>query len=191
LTGIDPFIPETINHENGVTILKGDIAQLEGQFDFIMANHSLEHMPNQHEVIQDISRLLKPGKFALIRIPVVSGYAWDQYHEDWVNLDAPRHFYLHTPKSLGIIAEQAGLTVNEIIFDSHALQFWGSEQYRRDIPLMDGKSYAVNPEASLFSDKQIKKYKEKARELNANGMGDMACFFVYKAEQYNLYQNYS
>lgn len=180
LTGIDPFVPKTICYENGVTVWKKALPELEGRFDFIMAHHSLEHMPDQQKVFQEIARLLKPQRYALIRVPVVSGYAWEKYRENWVNLDAPRHYFLHTPQSMRILVEGAGLDLKEIIFDSDALQFWGSEQYQQDIPLRHERSFAENQKLSVFSRKQIQKFREEARELNDRKLGDMACFYIYK-----------
>ena len=56
--------------------------------------------------------------------------------------------------------------------DSTAFQFWGSEQYKRDIPLYSARSWLVDPERSIFSKEQIEAYEGRARELNASGRGD-------------------
>jgi SAM-dependent methyltransferase len=36
----------------------------------------------------------------VVRIPAVSSYAWERYGVAWMQLDAPRHFFLHSPKSM-------------------------------------------------------------------------------------------
>ena len=145
-----------------------------------MLNHSFEHMPEPLQVLNKLYLLLNPDKYLLIRIPVAGSYSWRKYGVNWVALDAPRHFFLHTKKSIKILAEKVGFKLVDIIFDSTDYQFWGSEQYLNDIPLRDSRSYYENPNSSIFSKKQIKEFKAKAIELNKNNDGDCACFYLYK-----------
>ena len=79
---------------------------------------------------------------------------------------------------MGIIARSAGLAVSRVFFDSYALQFWGSEQYKRDIPLRDPRSYAENPETDLFSVSEIKDFERRAKDLNKRRNGDSAGFVL-------------
>jgi SAM-dependent methyltransferase len=180
LTGLDPFLPEAKIYENGVMIYNRSLSDLTGSYDFVMSHHSLEHMPNQLAVMKTVHRLLKHGRFFLVRIPVASGIAWKRYRENWVNLDAPRHFYLHTPASMKILADAAGFELRKITFDSTGFQFWGSEQYQNNIPLRSERSYAENPGLSSFSSSRVKEYERQARELNEKQEGDEACFYLYK-----------
>src|SRR5690606_13809129 len=113
-----------------------------------------------------------------IRVPVADSWAWRHYGTDWVQLDAPRHLFLHTRRSLDLLAADAGLVVERVADDSGAFQFWGSEQYRRDIPLRDPRSYAVNPRASDFTAAQIREFRRRAADLNARGEGDQASFYL-------------
>jgi len=107
----------------------------------------------------------------MIRLPVVNGEVWRSYRSDWVQLDAPRHYYLHSERSFKLLAEQAGLQVASITYDSTAFQFWGSEMYRRDIPLMEvhapGKSLS-----SFFSNEELASYEKRAVQLNEEHDGD-------------------
>ncbi len=180
LTGIDPFIRDDIHYENSVRIFKKSIFELEGQFDFIMLHDSFEHMQEPLAVFKELYLRLETKGCILIKTPVSGCFAWRKYGVDWVQLDVPRHLFLHTPKSIQILAEQTGLELRNITFDSTAFQFWGSEQYRRDIPLRDSKSYYVSPQASIFSERQIKDFDSAAVELNKKAEGDSACFYLYK-----------
>ena len=180
LTGIDPYLRQDISYKNGVKIFKKNIEQLQHQFDFIMLNHSFEHMNNPLSVLRQLHRILKPDRFILIRTPVASSFSWRHYGINWVQLDAPRHLFLHTPKSIKIMTSQAGLELADIVFDSTELQFWGSEQYIKDIAILDNNSYVKNPKKSIFTKKQIRQFKTKAVELNENHDGDSACFYLYK-----------
>ena len=180
LIGVDPYINKDISYDSGVRILKKDVQELKGDFDFIMMHHSFEHMPDSHLMMRELYRLLKPGRFALVRIPIASSYAWKKYGVNWVQLDPPRHLYLHTVKSMQILADESGFKLTDVVYDSFDFQFWGSEQYIRDIPLNDKKSYQVDPSNSIFSNDEIQKFREKAVELNKSKDGDQASFYLYK-----------
>lgn len=181
LTGVDAFISDDIFYKNGVKLLKKELSEIDKQFDFIMLHHSYEHMADPLHVLQELHRMLKSDRYVLIRIPVASSYAWEKYGGDWVQLDVPRHLFLHTVKSMNILADQVGFKIKETVFDSTEFQFWGSEQYRQGIPLRDSRSLSENLKNSIFSKKQIKEFKAKADELNKKQIGDQACFYLYKS----------
>ncbi len=179
LTGADAFIETDIFYPNGVKIYKRRLEKLEPFFDLIMLHHSFEHLPNPLETLQEIHRLLRKDKFCLIRIPVVN-FAWEKYGVNWVQLDPPRHLFLFTEKSLRLLAEKAGFTVEKIIYDSESFQFWGSEQYLRDIPLTDARSFKGDTSESIFTAEQIADWEKQAEDLNAQNRGDQACFYLRK-----------
>lgn len=180
LTGIDPFIENDVLYENGVRVFKKSIDELEGAFDLIMLNHSYEHMPQPLSILKELYRLLKPDCYVLIRTPVAASYAWRKYGVNWVAIDAPRHFYVHTPKSIQLLAEQAGFELKHVFFDSHAYQFWASEQILKNIAVTDSHSYAIDSKASIFSEQEIEDFMAQSSALNKTGEGDAAGFYLYK-----------
>ena len=180
VTGIDPFISETISNGNGLKILKKNFSELEGEFDFIMFNHSFEHMENPLEVIKQSNKLLKANKFLLLRIPVADSFAFKHYRNNWCSLDAPRHIFLHTKKSVEILAKKSEFEIKKINYDSRSWQLWGSEQYSKNIPLMNERSYYINPRKSIFTQKEIEEFEKRTEELNQNGEGDQAEFYLQK-----------
>ena len=181
LTGVDLFIKEELNYPNGVKVLKKDILDFEGQFDLIISNHSFEHMPNPLNVLHKFYELLKPNKFVLLRIPVTSSFAWRHYGINWFALDAPRHLYLHTVKSIQLLSQQTGFEILDIDFDSTESQFIKSELYQKGIPDVDRDKYLRDSHQPIFSKKQIEDFKVRAKELNQNNDGDQAVFYLYKA----------
>jgi predicted SAM-dependent methyltransferase len=132
------------------------------------------------EVLKKINELLKPNDYAIIRIPVASSFAWRHYGVNWVALDAPRHLFSHTIKSMQILSKKAGFIVADIDYDSTERQFIISELYSRDIALKDSNAYLKNPRTPIFSKRQIEAFKAKADELNVKGDGDQACFYLHK-----------
>ncbi len=178
--GVDPHIDRDIEYENGLVISRQEIQKVKGVWDLVMFHHSFEHMQNPLQVMQSVSRLLKTGGCCLIRIPVVSSFAWEHYGIHWVQLDAPRHFFLHSLDSLRILARKEKFHIEDIVFDSGGFQFWGSEQYKKGISLRSEKSYDVNPSQSIFNQEQIDRFHGKAVQLNRDARGDQAIFFLKK-----------
>jgi SAM-dependent methyltransferase len=178
--GVDLFIRESLSYKNGVRILKGDIYGIYKQYDLVMLHHSFEHMPEPLAVLQQLHRLLRPSRFVVIRIPVASSFAYRKYGADWVQLDAPRHLFLHTVKSMELLAAASGFRIVDVTHDSTEFQFWASEQYCDDIPLRDERSYLSNPDMSIFSPAQIADFRRAADGLNRKGDGDSACFYLQR-----------
>lgn len=181
--GVDKFLPQEVNHGFGVKVQKCDLSNLQSNsYDLIMMHHVLEHVEEQQKALIDCGNLLKDNGCLLIRIPII-GEAWNIYRENWVQLDAPRHFILHTIKSMGILANDAGFEIKQTIFDSTSFQFLGSELYKRNIPLFSKEhNYEVYPFEKLFSKEQILEFEEKTELLNQNGKADSVAFFLYKKQ---------
>ncbi len=180
LTGFDPHIQEDRYYDNGIRILKRYLDETDEFFDIIMLHHSFEHFADPLDTLKILyEKTGKKGR-VLIRIPVVSSYAWKQYGTDWVQLDAPRHLYLHSSKSMELLSGQAGFEIESVKFDSDAFQFWGSEQYRKGIPLHSDRSYRSGIECSIFTEDDIIRFQKRAEELNAAELGDQACFLLRK-----------
>lgn len=190
--GIDPFNTKDIHYENGLSIINNSIHELaknnnhdknygaDGGWDLIMFNHSYEHVFDQIEVLKKTWGLLKPGGFCMLRIPTVTSWAWRHYCENWVQLDAPRHLFLHSTESVRLLAEKTGFTLEKIIYDSFSFQHWGSEQYKQDIALHDENSYATNPEKSPFNKEEISSFNQNSQKLNKANEGDQAAFYLKK-----------
>ncbi|HPO68526.1 MAG TPA: methyltransferase domain-containing protein [Candidatus Pacearchaeota archaeon] len=145
-----------------------------------MFHHSFEHISNPLETLYFSNKLLSDNGVCLIRIPVVDSWAWENYGVNWVQIDAPRHFFLHSPKSMEILSKKAGFKIKEIVYDSTEFQFWGSEQNKNNISRSSNNSYNLNPSKSIFSKKDIKIFKKKSKKLNLEKRGDQAVFYLIK-----------
>ena len=89
-----------------------------------------------------------------------------------MQLDPPRHIFIHSVKSIQLLAEQTGFEVSQIIYDSDAFQFWASEAIMRDIPSTKAQG--------MFTKKELKILDQRAQRLNQIGKGDQACFYLTK-----------
>lgn len=176
VSGIDPFLAADVRHANGVTVQRRSVAETHGTYDVVMLHHAFEHMPAPAATLRDLSRLLAPGGRLLIRIPVAGSYAWRQFGVHWVNLDAPRHLFLHTAESMRLLASAAGLSVTRLTFDGNPSQFIASEQYARDIPLADPRSVYSGSWRRWIGWWQARRLRGRVEALNESGQGDWACF---------------
>ncbi len=173
LSGLDPFIEQEINYQSGIKIYKQKPEELSGQYDVIMMHHAFEHMSNPLEVLQKMNQLLSPNGYLIIRIPVADSYAWGRYRENWVQLDAPRHSFLHTEKSMSILSEQSLFKILDITYDSDEFQFTGSEKYSKGI--------ALNEHFEEYTENELSQFKIDALKLNASRSGDQACYYLRKS----------
>ena len=182
LLGADPFIPADIDYGNGVRILKRGVAALEGQYDFIMLHHSFEHMPDSAAALKGLAAHLAPGGTLLLRIPVADSWARRHYGLNWMAWDAPRHLYLHTRKSMELLAAGAGLRITEVVHDSSGQQFSSSELYIRGVPYVEHGKYRPDRGADrrpdAFSQREWDSFQARAAELNRKGEGDTACYYL-------------
>jgi SAM-dependent methyltransferase len=178
LLGIDRFAPQSTCGRGDVKVLKGSLQDIIGtMWDVIMFHHSFEHMPDPVGLLQLTMGLLAPGGHCLIRIPVV-GWAWQHYGVNWAQLDAPRHLFLHTEKSLRLLADAVGLRVKEVTYDSNEIQFWVSELYAREGTLA---SVGWVPPRNIFSKSKLLEFRSRAAQLNLERLGDSAVFQLTKS----------
>ena len=173
VSGMDPYIQSDIRDSDGVLVLKRSLNEMTGEFDMIMLHHSFEHIADQAGALREIRRLLGAAGRVLIRIPIADSFAWKHYGVNWIHLDAPRHLFLHSPMSLRLLAEQCGLHVAEVTYEGNASQFLGSEQYAKDIALVDQRGGILRRLQGLWLARQ---YRRRAQELNRNAQGDWCCF---------------
>jgi SAM-dependent methyltransferase len=173
LTGVDPFIDNDIKYKH-INIYKKEIFDIQDcTYDLIVLSHSFEHMPQPERVLNKIYDLLSPNAYALLRIPIASSYAWHHYRENWVQIDAPRHLFLHTLESFRLLLKKCNLHEKFVVYDSSRFQFLGSEGYKKGIPLKELKR-------SDFSRNEINRYVKMAAFLNNSHNGDQACFYLQR-----------
>jgi len=186
LHGIDPYIAEDIENPDGFVIRKAALLETDGPWDVVMFHHSFEHLPDPHEALAHVATLLAGGGWCLLRVPTVSSWAWEHYGTDWVQLDAPRHLHLFSHESIRLLAESHGFVVEDIVCDSTSLQFWGSEQYRQGIALRDGRSLAIDPDAGVFSRRELAAFRRSSERLNKAQRGDQAIYYLRRLDQTSL-----
>ena len=112
LYGFEPFIDNDISIGN-IRILKTDVLGYKGsaRFDVITMIHSLEHIYEQRDTIRKVSQMLVDGGKLIIQLPFFSQYYWRKYGNCLYTLDPPRHFFIHTYKSIEHLMISEGLRI--------------------------------------------------------------------------------
>lgn len=179
LAGADPYLSNAGNRE-GIHYQRASLDQVEGEFDVISFHHSLEHISDQQATLRSAHRLLAEGGTCLIRIPLVDSLVWERYGVHWVELDAPRHIFLHTRASLTKLAYETGFDVVHMLHDSEEFEFAGSEQYRAGISLTAPNSFWINSDDNIFSPEDMDRFRDMANQVNLESTGGRAAFFLRK-----------
>lgn len=112
--GIEPVANAAdIARKKGIKVITGLVENhdFQGeQFDLIIMNHVLEHLPNPEEVIGKVYELLRPGGYFIGELPCsealerhVFGRYWGMYH-------LPRHLTFFSRKLLSRFLKRFGFT---------------------------------------------------------------------------------
>lgn len=181
--GVDPFLSSGIIYDNGLVIKNCKLSEVGGEYDLIMFHHSFEHVPDPLATLREVVELLSPNGCCYLRVPIVSSFAWEHYGVNWAQLDAPRHFYLHSCESMRMLCDRVGLSIQNVTYDSTAFQFWASEQISKDIPLRDPRSDILSKENSPVTAGELAEMEARAGRLNAEGRGDQACFLIRRRQE--------
>jgi SAM-dependent methyltransferase len=176
LLGADPFIDSDGKTPSGVPLMKRYLSEVDGTFDLIMFNHSLEHVPDPVAMLKAAYNKLAVGGSCLVRVPTTSSAAWTMYGADWIDVDAPRHIVIPSRRGMALAAERVGLRVERTFDDSTFVQFLGSEAYRRDLVLTDPRLFWKMLRA--FGPKQVWDWGKRAEKLNQDGRGAWAGFVL-------------
>lgn len=80
--------------------------------DVIILNQVLEHVSDPIGFLKSVSRLLTTEGRIYLSLPNYNSFFVDFYGPAWAHWHIPFHFFTASPKSIKIIAEKAGFSVN-------------------------------------------------------------------------------
>jgi 2-polyprenyl-3-methyl-5-hydroxy-6-metoxy-1,4-benzoquinol methylase len=99
-------------------------------FDVISLNHVLEHVPNPSVTIEELYRILKPGGYLIIAVPLKDSLASKIFGKFWAQLDTPRHLHLFSTEILKQYARKYNFDIMKIRYNSEPrYQIIGSLMY--------------------------------------------------------------
>lgn len=183
VVGIDPFVPQDLAFRNGAQVFKLRIDQLNQRFqgekfDLIMFNHALEHSPTPFEDLRQVARFLSANGEILLRLPVSGSTVADQYGTSWWSLDAPRHIYIFSTKSMPLVAQRCGLNVKRVHHEGTIDDYLASEQHQAGVRLLDPRSYVVSKDFSAFSNADLERFQAAIADQNSAGTSAQAGFVL-------------
>lgn len=171
LYGCDPFLEKERRYGSRVTIRNCSIHEMEGDgtFDEIRMSDSFEHMEDPLEVLKSARRLLKPGGFLYMSIPTYPNIAFERFGTYWYQLDAPRHIFLHSRKSLEWLSQASGMSISGIRYNSNNNQFIRSFFYQKGVPYNQQTPALV---WQYLDNEKIRKLQQEAEIWNEKEYGD-------------------
>lgn len=95
-------------------LFKGELKDAryeEGVFDAITLWTSLEHVHNPLDLLREVSRVLSKQGAIVLSVPNSASLQFRLFRERWFHLDVPRHLYIYSQKSMGMLCEKSGLRV--------------------------------------------------------------------------------
>lgn len=179
LFGCDPFINADIDYEDRVHIKKCDITAMggEGTYDLVRMSDSFEHVTNPKEVLEKANRLIKDSGYIWISLPIYPNIAFEMFGPHWYQLDAPRHIFIHSINSMKYLADQCGLAIVDIEYDSNPGQVIMSYFYQQGVFYNGITDELIGRH---FPKDEVAKLYELSKEANKNGIGDHAIIWLSK-----------
>jgi len=167
--GIDPFLDPS--QENRYS-RRSDIHSVEGTWDIILFNHSLEHMRDPESALARCKTLLAAGGSILVQVPNVPCAYLDRFQGDWAWFHAPYHFALPSQAGMEALARRCGFKVADRVGTSRWDHYLYHDEYRRGIGNQDPGSVRRQIERGAFSKRDRLELLREARGLNRELRGD-------------------
>ena len=185
LHGCDPFLEKPLHYGDRVHIKNCSIHEIEGDasFDVIRMKDSFEHMTDPIEVLQSAFRCLKPEGMLIMYIPVFPNAAFEMFGTYWFQIDAPRHIFLHSKKSLGYLEEKSGLKIVKMEYDASNAMIIRSFFYSMGVPF-----YEQSPEliSRFFTEEDFRKMEKNIHSWNQAGYGDHVKIYWMHQDVYDI-----
>jgi SAM-dependent methyltransferase len=176
LMGIDVQLEKGLQEGAGPGFERVSPEDHPGRYHLVMSHHSFEHMEDPVRGFAAFARLVEPNGYLLLRVPLADSWARRHYAANWAQLDAPRHLHIPTRRSIAMLAERSGFRITHVADDSGPFQIWGSELYRRGVPLAQAGRGGSNELSWL----DRLKARFRARRLTRLAIGDQACFYLQR-----------
>ena len=168
--GRRPVPQRRYNMSEGVQLHKRRLAEMNGQFDVIIFNHSFEHLPDPQGELRTARQKLRPNGLCLLQVPTPSSQAWEDYGTDWAQWDAPRHLTLMSRRGMAILAANCGFQLQRTIDIGQSWSLMASEFQTRGLH--------GAPNARHFSRSELAAFRRKAIQANEAGRGDSVSYVL-------------
>ena len=157
-----------VARSNGLRVEKSLAAYPAASFDYVRANHSLEHVSRPREVLEDMFRILAPGGTLFLGVPTNESQNARLFGEHWWYLGAPVHPVTFSTRGLVSLVRAVGFQPIRISTNSDFGSTAGSLQI-----FLNRKSGRRSSEGLIFAVKPLLLLGHwVARLQDACGVGD-------------------
>ena len=101
----------------------------KGAFDLVCLDHVIEHLLAPARVLGRVAEFLAPSGKIILTTPNSRGIGFLLYRSCWFHLDAPRHLFLFDPRTIRLLARQAGLVTRRVVTRSSPVTLCKSRHY--------------------------------------------------------------
>lgn len=77
-------------------------------FDVVRYSHVMEHVPSPKKELKKVKNILKRGGKVFIIVPNIDSIFYQMFHDYWYPLEAPRHFFQFSPKTIAKLLKETG-----------------------------------------------------------------------------------
>jgi SAM-dependent methyltransferase len=149
----NPSAAQAARNRYGLAVETGildDVPLEPSTFDLIVMKYALEHVHSPHATLKRIGDLLRPGGRAVFWVPNAKSLDALLFGACWRGLDAPRHLYIFTPKTVRGLLDSAGLRVEMISYSPMPNDWAGSvEFWLRDHGFPEGLAHPFGVSSPL------------------------------------------
>ncbi len=90
------------------------LSDVEGEWAAVVFWHSLEHLPDPGDAIDEAARLLEPGGVLVVAVPNSDSLQAKAFGDRWLHLDPPLHLVHLSRRSLVSRLEESGFLVDRV-----------------------------------------------------------------------------
>ncbi len=116
--------------ELGLPVVCGGIDEQpfpDGNFDVIIANHSIEHMPDPCTALGIMHRMLAADGMLVVGVPNFGSLMAMIRGPQWPSLLPEQHRWHFTPKTMRLLLSKAGFDILSISYDNH--DYWAGHAH--------------------------------------------------------------
>jgi SAM-dependent methyltransferase len=121
-TGVEvsAFASQYARDELGLRVFTGEIFDAplaDGEFDVVTMWDVVEHLADPRAVLSEVARVSCPGALLVLSTGNVEGPIARRDLEGWDLMFPPGHMTFFSPRTLGLLLERSGFTIDRIVAD--------------------------------------------------------------------------
>jgi SAM-dependent methyltransferase len=117
-----------VARSHGLRVEKSLVAYPPSSFDYVRANHSLEHVSRPREVLDEMYRILRPGGTLFLGVPTNESQNARLFGQYWWYLGAPVHPVTFSTRGLVALIQRVGFEPRRVSTNSDFCSTAGSLQ---------------------------------------------------------------